>query len=172
MLTCVFLHGGVLHLVGNLWFLWIFGDNVEDRFGHLGFLLLYLATGFIASGCHYMSNPSSTIPTIGASGAIAGVMGAYLVSYPHARVLALVPLFVIMTTFVVPAGLFMTLWLGAQVFGVLQPADPQAGGVAWWAHIGGFAAGALATYVMARIGVIAPVNRRRTMTRVQRLRFR
>lgn len=172
MLTCTFLHGGLLHLAGNLWFLWIFGDNVEDRYGHFGYLVLYLCCGFLASACHYVSAPTSMLPTVGASGAIAGVMGAYLVSYPHARVLTVVPLLIILTTFVVPAPLFLSLWIGMQVFGVLQPADPEAGGVAWWAHIGGFAVGALATYFLGTMGILAASNRQRLITRGHRLKFR
>lgn len=169
LLTCTFLHGGLMHLLGNVWFLWIFGDNIEDRFGHVGFLVLYLVCGVTASFVHYWSDPTSTIPTIGASGAIAGVMGAYLVSYPHARVLALVPLFVILFTYVVPAPLFLGLWLFAQVSGVLQPG---AGGVAWWAHIGGFAIGVAVTFGLAKIGLLAPVNRRRLVTTTHRVQFR
>lgn len=172
MLTCVFLHGGLLHLAGNMWFLWIFGDNIEDRFGHVGYLVLYLACGFAASLTHYLSEPSSMIPTVGASGAIAGVMGSYLISYPHARVLTLIPLVIIFTTLVIPAPVFLTIWLGIQFFGVLEPATPGMGGVAWWAHIGGFLLGLVVTYVGGKTGLVAPVNRRRQVTRSQRVGLR
>jgi membrane associated rhomboid family serine protease len=140
-----FLHGGWLHLIGNLWMLWIFGDNVEDRFGHGGYLLLYLGGGLAAGLLHVLIHPDSAVPTIGASGAIAAVMGAYVVLYPRSRLIVVVPPFVFGPFFLVPAVLFMLLWLALQFFSgwlSLLVTDAQAGGVAWWAHIGGFVAGA------------------------------
>lgn len=152
LLTCMFLHGGWMHFLGNMWFLYIFGDNVEDRLGHFGFALLYLGTGILAGLAHYFSGPDSPVPTIGASGAIAGVMGAYAFLYPHARVLAVLPLFVFFTTFVVPAPIFLGLWFAMQLFsGIGSLGAGVGGGVAWWAHAGGFAAGILVAIVIGRL---------------------
>ncbi|MEM1226077.1 MAG: rhomboid family intramembrane serine protease [Planctomycetota bacterium] len=151
MITCMFLHGGWMHFLGNMWFLYIFGDNVEDRLGHIGFALLYIGTGVLAGFAHYASDPISPVPTLGASGAIAGVMGAYALLYPHARVLALVPIIIIFTTFVVPAPIFLGFWFLMQVYsGLGSMAGGAAGGVAWWAHAGGFAAGAIAAFLIGR----------------------
>ena len=142
MLTSVFLHGGWIHLLSNMWFLFIFGDNVEDCFGHFGYLIFYLGCGVAASAAHLAINYDSPIPTIGASGAIAGVMGAYMYLYPHARVLALVPLFLFFFVTVLPASLFLGIWFLLQFFsGVAAITAANAGGVAWWAHIGGFVVG-------------------------------
>lgn len=155
LLTCIFLHGGWMHFLGNMWFLWIFGDNVEDRFGHWGYLAFYLLTGVAASLTHLVTELSSPIPTIGASGAIAGVMGAYLVSYPHARVEALVPVFIIFFTTVLPAPVFLGIWFVIQFFqGVSTITAVETEGVAWWAHIGGFAAGAAVTWLLDRAHVL------------------
>ena len=164
LVTCVFLHGGWLHFLGNVWFLWIFGDNVEDRFGRLGYLLLYLGCGALASLAHLMSAPHSPIPTIGASGAIAGVMGSYLLSYPHARVLALLPLGIIFTTFVVPAPLFLGVWFLIQLYQGAASTGVETTGVAWWAHVGGFAVGAAATAAGSRTGLLRPTTPRRRLT--------
>jgi membrane associated rhomboid family serine protease len=159
LLTCVFLHGGWMHFLGNMWFLHIFGDNVEDRFGHLGYLLFYLACGVAASLAHLLSAPNSSMPTIGASGAIAGVMGAYLVSYPHARVQAVLPIFIILQMLVLPAPVFLGIWFLMQAFqGVASIGGTEAGGVAWWAHIGGFAVGAACVWVLDRMHVLRPRN--------------
>ena len=147
LLTCVFLHGGWMHLLGNIWFLYIFGDNVEDCYGHFGYLLFYLACGVAASGTHLLLNANSSIPTIGASGAIAGVMGAYFLLYPHSRVLAVLPLFVILYTLVVPAPVFLGIWFLLQLMqSVSSINNVEAAGVAFWAHVGGFVAGLVATY--------------------------
>jgi membrane associated rhomboid family serine protease len=155
LLTCIFLHGGWMHFIGNMWFLWIFGDNVEDRCGHWGYLAFYLLCGAAASIAHLVTEPGSTIPTIGASGAIAGVMGAYLVSYPHARVMTLVPLLYIFYTTVLPAPVFLGIWFVIQFFqGVSQITAVETEGVAWWAHIGGFAVGAGLTWLLDRAQVL------------------
>lgn len=146
VLTAMFLHGGWLHLVLNLWFLWIFGDNVEDRIGHSRYLVLYLAAGTAATLAHVIANPTSTLPTVGASGAIAGVLGAYFLAYPRARVTTLIPIFVFIHVAVLPAWVVLGMWFALQFLsGALSLATTQAsaGGVAWWAHIGGFAAGFL-----------------------------
>jgi membrane associated rhomboid family serine protease len=149
LLTCVFLHGGWMHFLGNMWFLHIFGDNVEDCFGHVQYLLFYLGCGVAASGIHLLSAANSPIPTIGASGAIAGVMGAYFLLYPKAKVLTLIPIIIILYTVVLPAPLFLGVWFVIQLLqGTLLVSGTMAEGVAWWAHIGGFVAGMAAVFVL------------------------
>jgi membrane associated rhomboid family serine protease len=151
LITCIFLHGGWMHFLGNMWFLHIFGDNVEDRLGHLGYALLYLGTGIAAGLALVASDRISMVPTVGASGAIAGVMGAYAWFYPHARVRAVLPLFVIIQIFVLPAPVFLGIWFLMQtVSGLAASAGGQTAGVAWWAHIGGFIAGAAVALVAGR----------------------
>ncbi len=150
-LTSMFLHGGWMHLIGNMWYLWIFGDNVEDRLGHLGFLVFYLAAGVFAAAAHYMLGPGSRLPTVGASGAIAGVLGAYALAYPGARVITLVPLFPFWQVMALPAVLVLGLWFVLQFFqGALALSFARTGGVAWWAHIGGFVFGLVAMAVLGR----------------------
>lgn len=144
--TSMFLHGGWTHLFGNMWTLWIFGDNVEDRLGHLRFLVFYLCGGLAAALLHIFTNPHSPVPTIGASGAIAAVMGGYFRLYPHARVEMVIPPFFLGPYFVVPAVVFLGWWFILQFFnGTLSLLSrPDAvGGIAWWAHIGGFVFGAM-----------------------------
>jgi membrane associated rhomboid family serine protease len=159
LLTCVFLHGGWMHFLGNMWFLHIFGDNVEDRFGHFGYALFYLAGGVAASLMHLVTAPFSEVPTIGASGAIAAVMGAYFVWYPHAYVKAVIPIFVILQIVVVPATLFLGLWFLLQFFqGTSAILGTQADGVAWWAHIGGFAFGAALAWMLGKTPATYPRN--------------
>jgi len=151
LLTCVFLHGGWLHFLGNMWFLFIFGDNVEDRLGHATFAALYLGTGIIAGLAHLVVNFDSTAPTIGASGAIAGVMGAYLWMFPRARVLTVIPLLFFWPIVVIPAPLFLIFWFGMQFWsGTLSVTSQDAAGVAWWAHIGGFLAGLACAAALGR----------------------
>ena len=152
LITCMFLHGGVMHFLGNMWFLYVFGDNVEDRLGHLGFLLMYVGTGVAASMAHYAADPNSPVPTIGASGAIAGVMGAYAWFYPRSKVQAILPIPFLFTPFVLPAPIFLGIWFAFQTFSGLT--SPTAG-VAWWAHIGGFVAGAIVALLVGR----APAGR-------------
>jgi membrane associated rhomboid family serine protease len=142
LLTCVFLHGGWLHFLGNMWFLYVFGSSVEARLGHATFAALYLGTGIVAGLAHFVVNFDSTAPTIGASGAIAGVMGAYLWMFPRAKVLTVIPLVFLWPAFVLPAPMFLTLWFVLQFWnGTVSVNSSQAAGVAWWAHIGGFIAG-------------------------------
>ena len=143
--SSMFLHGGWIHLFGNMWILWIFGDNVEDRLGHGRFFLLYVLSGLAAGGLHIVTNADSAIPTIGASGAVAGVMGAYLRYFPHARVHTVIPPFVFGPIFDLPAVLFLGWWLLLQFFnGALSlVSSNDYGGVAWWAHVGGFIFGML-----------------------------
>lgn len=157
LLTCVFLHGGWLHFLGNMWFLRIFGDNVEDRFGHVGYAVLYLGCGVAASLAHYFSAPESTVPTIGASGAIAGVMGAYFVLYPRALVEALVPIVWFVQIVVLPAPIFLGIWFLLQfVSGTASINAAESTGVAWWAHVGGFVVGAVAAAVLGRSDRLRP----------------
>ncbi len=144
LFTSMFLHGGVLHLLGNMWFLWIFGDNVEDELGHGTYLGFYLGCGLVASLAQFAADPSSTVPAVGASGAISGVMGAYVVRFPWARIVMLVPIVIIFFTVEVPALFMLVYWFLIQFMsGAASAGDPSAGGVAWWAHIGGFVAGAI-----------------------------
>src|SRR5438132_8830075 len=144
MFVSMFLHGGWLHLGGNMLYLWVFGDNVEDRLGHGRYLFFYLACGLIATVAHAMMNPTSRVPSIGASGAIAGVLGAYIVLFPKQRVTTLIPIFIFVTVREVPAIFLLGFWIVMQLFfgaasmgGDLQ----RSGGVAYFAHIGGFVAG-------------------------------
>lgn len=138
--TSMFLHAGLLHLAGNMLFLWIFGDNLEDQLGHLGFLLFYLAAGIAAALAHIAADPGSAIPTVGASGAIGGVMGGYLLLFPRAKVDIVLIFVVFFRVFTVPAWIMLGLWFGMQLFsGLSTPAN--GGGVAYWAHAGGFLAG-------------------------------
>ncbi|HHI96569.1 MAG TPA: rhomboid family intramembrane serine protease [Thermodesulfatator atlanticus] len=144
-ITCMFLHGGWVHLIGNMWTLWIFGDNVEDRMGSLRFVIFYFLCGLAASLCHIYMHPHSTVPTIGASGAISGVLGAYYALFPLARIVVMIPIFIFPFFFELPAVLYLAWWFFIQVFsGTLSVVHGQiAGGVAWWAHAGGFVAGLL-----------------------------
>jgi membrane associated rhomboid family serine protease len=138
LLTSLFLHGGWMHLIGNMLFLWIFGNNVEDAMGHLRFIAFYLICGVAASLSHAALIPASTTPMIGASGAIAGTLGAYLLLHPRSRVLVLVFLGIFVTTMRLPAMVVIGIWIGLQV---LNAALDAGGGIAWWAHVGGFVAG-------------------------------
>jgi membrane associated rhomboid family serine protease len=140
IVTSMFLHGGWMHLIGNMLYLWIFGNNIEDAMGHGRFVLFYLLCGVAAALGQALTDPSSTIPMIGASGAISGVLGAYLMLYPRARVLVLVFLGFFVTTFRLPAGIVLGFWIVLQVFNA-GAASGGGGGVAWFAHIGGFLAG-------------------------------
>jgi membrane associated rhomboid family serine protease len=144
--TSMFLHGGWMHLIGNMWVLYIFGDNIEGYLGHDLYLLFYVLCGVTAGLIHLLTNLDSRLPTVGASGAIAGVMGAYFVLFPRARVLTLLPIFFFFTFLEVPAYVFLGFWFLLQFFsGALGALGGQgdSGGIAWWAHIGGFVAGIL-----------------------------
>ncbi|RDV84053.1 rhomboid family intramembrane serine protease [Ammonifex thiophilus] len=149
-LTSMFLHGGWIHVLGNMLYLWVFGDNVEDIMGHFRFLVFYLFTGFIGGLLHVWMNPDSHVPTIGASGAVAGVLGAYFVSFPHSRVLTLVPIFIFITLVELPAVLFLFLWFGLQLLSGVASLGVPGEPVAWWAHIGGFVSGAVLVHVFRR----------------------
>ncbi len=151
LLTSMFMHGGWMHIIGNMWFLWIFGDNIEDILGHGLYLVFYLACGVAAGLSHVWLNPDSAMPTIGASGAIAGVMGAYLIKFPHARVLTLVPIFFFLTTYELPAYFILIYWFVIQFFsglGSVAYSHATEGGVAWFAHVGGFVVGMLLVWVL------------------------
>ena len=138
--SSMFLHGGIAHLAGNMLFLYIFGDNIEDKMGHLGFALFYLACGLAAGGAQYLTEPFTPVPMVGASGAIAGVMGAYLLLFPRAQVDILIILIIIFRVITIPAWIMLALWFGMQLIGGIGAAT-DAGGVAYWAHAGGFIAG-------------------------------
>ena len=142
-LTSMFLHGGWLHLIGNMWFLWVFGNNVEDSMGHVRYVVFYLLCGLAAAAAQTVANPSSPIPMVGASGAIGGVMGAYVVLYPRVRVHMIVFLGFFVTRVAVPAFLMLGYWFLLQLLGGLPTLGEERGGVAFWAHAGGFLAGAL-----------------------------
>jgi membrane associated rhomboid family serine protease len=142
IVTSMFLHGGWMHLIGNMWFLWLFGNNVEDSMTRPRFVGFYLLCGLAAAMAQVLAEPTSFIPMVGASGAISGVMGAYLVLYPKARVFTLVPLGFFITTIALPAWVMLIYWMAIQIFGGLAGSvSEQGGGVAFWAHVGGFVAG-------------------------------
>jgi membrane associated rhomboid family serine protease len=144
-ITCMFLHGGWAHIIGNMWTLWIFGDNVEDRMGPVRFLFFYLLTGLAAGLTHYFTNANSAVPTVGASGAIAGVLGAYFVLFPRAQIIVLVPIFFFPFFFQLPAVTYLLFWFLSQILGgaIAGLSSSQVGGIAFWAHAGGFLAGVL-----------------------------
>ena len=148
----MFLHGGWLHLILNMWMLWIFGDNIEDVTGHGGFLVFYLLCGLAAVGMHMVFEQSSRIPVVGASGAIAGVMGAYVMLYPHGRVLTLVPIVFIPLFFRLPSIVFLGIWFGTQVLYGVVAHSRGTQDIAWWAHVGGFVAGMLLIRFFRRPG--------------------
>lgn len=155
LLTSMFMHGGFMHIIGNMLYLWIFGDNIEDNFGHLRFLIFYLICGLLASFAQIFFDPNSVIPTLGASGAIAGVLGGYLVMFPHNRVRAIVPLGFLLTPIELPALVVLGFWIVIQFFSqyasitnVTQ--QTGAGGVAYMAHIGGFIAGLVLSFFFRR----------------------
>jgi membrane associated rhomboid family serine protease len=149
LVTSIFMHGGWLHIISNMWFLGIFGDNVEDKFGHLKFVFIYLAFGIGASLAHYFINPASAIPAIGASGAVAGVLGSYLIFFPRAKILTIVVIIFFITAVQVSATVWLGLWFGLQILGALQLVHLGTM-VAYWVHIAGFLIG----FITAIIGKI------------------
>jgi membrane associated rhomboid family serine protease len=154
LVSCMFLHGGWMHLLGNMWFLYLFGNNVEDRLGHGLYLLFYLGGGLLATLAHWAYDPASNVPVIGASGAVSAVLGAYAVTYPHARVHTLVFLFFFITVIDLPAYVVLGFWfLGQLLEAYGQLGLDVSGGVAFWAHIGGFVAGAI---VMPMLRAVVP----------------
>jgi membrane associated rhomboid family serine protease len=171
-LTSMFLHGGFLHIIMNMWFLYIFGDNIEDRLGHIRYLVFYLFCGVAAGLVHLFTNWNSNIPTIGASGAISGVMGAYLLLYPRSKILTLIPIFFFFQFVEIPAFIFLGFWLFLQLFSAsLTPRN--VGGVAFWAHIGGFVAGLIFIKIFDVIprtglsGMLRQHTERQTTPRIQ-----
>jgi membrane associated rhomboid family serine protease len=155
VLTHMFLHGSWMHLLGNMWFLWLFGNNVEDSMGRLRFLAFYLLCGLAAAAAQIVTNPSSPIPMVGASGAISGVMGAYLVLYPRVRVYTLVPLGFFITSMALPAWVMLGYWFLIQFVSGLVSVGGEGGGVAFWAHVGGFVAGLVLVKLFARSDYVA-----------------
>jgi membrane associated rhomboid family serine protease len=152
VLFSMFMHGSILHVLGNMLFLWVFGNNVEDRLGPAWFLVFYLFTGFAAAATHVVFNAGSTVPLVGASGAIAGVMGAYIVWFPHARVLSIVPIVFFFGFIDLPAGAVLAIWFVLQFF-----TNPNEG-IAWLAHVGGFAAGAGIAFALRNVLPPAPLG--------------
>jgi membrane associated rhomboid family serine protease len=164
LITSMFLHGGWLHVLGNMWFLWIFGDNIEDILGHGKYLVFYLLCGMAAGLTHVFLNGNSRVPTVGASGAIAGIMGAYMVKFPRSRIVTLVFVFIFVTTFEVPALVMLLYWFVIQLFsgvGSVGYSHVSEGGTAWFAHVGGFVAGILLINLM---GARQPWSRRRDLS--------
>jgi membrane associated rhomboid family serine protease len=157
VLTSMFLHGSWMHLLGNMWFLWIFGNNIEDSMDRVRYLLFYLACGVIAALAQVVTNPASGIPMVGASGAISGVMGAYLVLYPRVRVWTLVPIGLFLTSVALPAWVMLLYWAGLQLLSGLLSIGlgGEGGGVAFWAHLGGFVAGVVLVKLLARPDSVA-----------------
>ena len=151
LFTSQFLHAGWMHIIGNMLYLWIFGDNVEDRLGHFGYLLFYLGAGAVAAILQVYFNPYSTVPMLGASGAIAGVMGAYFVLYPQSRVLTIIFILIFFDVVEIPAVFFLGIWFVMQLLsgvGTLGVANSAGGGTAFWAHVGGFVVGAFTGLIL------------------------
>lgn len=159
--TSMFLHGGWMHLIGNMLYLWIFGNNVEDAMGHGRFIVFYLLCGLAAAFAQALPNPDSTIPMIGASGALAGVLGAYLLLHPSARVMVVIPLGLFFPVVYLPAALLLGAWFLIQIFSSMA-APSEEGGVAWFAHIGGFIAGVVLIpfFKHRKVALFAPARRR------------
>jgi membrane associated rhomboid family serine protease len=163
VVTSMFLHGGWMHVLGNMWFLWIFGDNIEDILGHVKYLVFYLMCGIAAALTQVFFNPFSRVPMVGASGAIAGVMGAYMIKFPHSRIRTLIFLFIFFTMVDVPAWIMLIYWFGLQFVGgfeSLASAQVAQGGTAFFAHVGGFVAGIL---FINLLGPAQPYRRRRDL---------
>ncbi len=160
LITSQFLHGGFLHLGGNMLFLWIFGNNIEEKLGRLKYIIFYLSCGIFAALAQYIFSINSTVPTLGASGAIAGIMGAYIIRFPRAKILTLIPLGFFLTTFRIPAVFFLGFWFAQQALYGVASLDTTTrvdmGGIAYWAHAGGFAFGAILSWLM---GLFNPENR-------------
>jgi membrane associated rhomboid family serine protease len=158
--TSMFLHAGLSHLLGNMLYLWIFGDNVEDRLGHFWYLVFYLAGGIVAAFAHVALNPNSVIPTVGASGAIAAVLGIYLILFPQVKVLTFVPIGFFLRLTLLPASLLLGFWFVLQLFnGLLTLGLADMGGTAFWAHIGGFVFGVLIGWLINKEHLGQPVKR-------------
>jgi membrane associated rhomboid family serine protease len=162
-LSSTFLHAGFIHLIGNMWFLWIFGDNIEDKLGHVKYFGFYILCGVIASSVHVFFNSRAEIPCVGASGAIAAVLGAYMVTFPRARVTTVVPIFFFLQIIELPAVVVIGFWILIQFFSgavSLTASTSDGGGVAWWAHVGGFMSGIILFYTIRILFVRKPVKRK------------
>jgi len=155
VITSMFLHGSWMHILGNMWFLWIFGNNIEDSMGHLRFLAFYLVCGLAAAMAQVLASPNSPIPMVGASGAISGVMGAYLILYPRVKVYAIIPLGFIFTSVGMPAWVMLGYWFLIQIVSGAMSAGGEGGGVAFWAHAGGFIAGVVLIKLFIRTDYVA-----------------
>jgi membrane associated rhomboid family serine protease len=162
LFSSMFIHGGVFHLLGNMLYLWIFGNNIEDLLGPVRFVVFYLVCGLIASFTHILMQPDSTIPTVGASGAVSGVLGAYLITYPHARVLTLIFVVFFVRLMLVPAGVLLAFWFIFNALSGFASLGLRGGGVAWFAHVGGFLAGIILLKAMTVSGLAK--RRRETAT--------
>jgi len=159
LFTSMFMHGGLLHVIGNMWFLWIFGNNIEDACGRIRFIVFYLLCGLLATLAHVVMGPSSVVPTIGASGAISGVLGAYILLFPHAKVYSLIGLGYVYWFQEVPAWIFLGVWIGLQLLNAIPMLhNPAVGGVAVFAHIGGFLAGMALIYLFRQRRAVPPVG--------------
>jgi len=172
LVSFMFLHGGFLHLLGNMWFLYIFGDNVEDTLGPVRYLAFYLICGWASALIHVLFNIQSQVPVIGASGAIAGVMGAYLILYPRSRVLTLIPIIIIPYFIEIPAAFFLVIWFLIQFISATMSGPAGGAGIAWWAHVGGFVSGIGLVFLfryLPRIGVSDILNRTTVKQRSPRL---
>jgi membrane associated rhomboid family serine protease len=168
--TSMFLHGSWMHLIGNMWFLWVFGNNIEDSMGHARYLVFYLVSGVIAAAAHLASAPGSPIPTVGASGAISGIMGAYLVLYPRVRVFTLFFFVIFIRVIPISAWMLLLWWFGLQVlFG--SASAGSGGGVAFWAHVGGFVAGVVLIKLFAKPILTGAKREGRVLTRSDLGRF-
>lgn len=165
LISYMFLHGGFMHILGNMWMLYIFGDNVEDRLGHFRYLVFYLACGVLAAMVHIVSDPYSKLPTVGASGAIAGVMGAYFLLHPRAKVLTLIPIIIIPLFFEIPAFFFLGVWFFMQF---VNAAGSASEGVAWWAHVGGFIFGMILVPLFSTVPQIGADRAVRSVTQRKR----
>jgi len=155
ILTSMFMHGSWMHLIGNMWFMWVFGNNIEDSMGHVRFVIFYLLCGALASVAHVVTDPGSVVPTVGASGAISGIMGAYLVLYPRVRVHTLFFFFIIIRVIPLPAWVLLVQWMVIQVWYGVSTYGAEGGGVAFWAHIGGFLAGVALIKLFQRPQLVA-----------------
>ncbi len=164
-LTSMFLHGGWFHLIGNMWFLWVFGNNIEDSMGHLRFVFFYLLCGIAASAAHVLTAQTSQVPTVGASGAISGVMGAYAILYPRVRVMTLFWFIIIIRIIPLPAWFMLGYWFFIQLFSGGMTLGTEGGGVAYWAHIGGFVAGVVLVKLFEKETLVKAKREHRKLSR-------
>jgi len=165
LFSSMFLHGGWMHLIGNMWFLWVFGNNIEDSMGHARFVIFYVLTGLLAAGAHVVTSLSSGIPMVGASGAISGIMGAYIVLYPKVRVQTLIVLVFFIRVVALPAAAVLGLWFAIQLWQGAFAGSSAGGGVAFWAHVGGFVAGVGLIKLFQRRKLVAAKLQKRTLSR-------